>query len=348
MIELHPYGDDFTQEVDREGRYFSNIRILAEDNFADPGEEFITEVSLIPATDYYGESRAVLVREGVSTLGILPQDALEEWWPMLCALHDAGEKAVVNARIWTSQDWEERFYASVRLAMPTHNEAQEAIEEDFIEITPANLEAWKTFSNFEAEYWDKNWVQAHGWTQEQVQEQVDLTQRQIDEYQQKRQAEAPQPASVNPAKKEKDPKKPKREAAPKAVTVPVERPKVNWNELLSPDGTTRATPWQRGYVRAKVSKLYPGSESMPRIDYATIGQCEAILRHFNEDPAPLRQSGRGSMALWWVLMVTLGIFFVIMAFVPPLGTMIFLAWSGIIAHHFITRAKLKPPFDKQK
>ncbi|WP_288801766.1 hypothetical protein [uncultured Corynebacterium sp.] len=340
MIELHPYGDEFHQEVDREGRYFSNLRDLAEDNFSEPGEEFTVEVSLIPATNYYGESRAVLVREGISTLGVLPQDALEDWWPTLCALHDANEEAVVNARIWTSRDWDENFYASVRLAMPSKEEAQEAIDEDITEITSENLNAWKRFENFEIEYWDPNWVQAHGWTQDQVKEQQEITQRHLDEYQRK---SDPTSSEQSPAKSKRKTKAVKQK---KASTPPAERPVVNWDELLTPDGSERATPWQRGYVRSKVNKFYPGSERMPRIDFATVGQCESILRHFDVDPAPLHEAGRGSMALWWVFMVVIGFFFVVMAFVPPGGTVLFLLWIGVIGHHFITRARLSPPFSK--
>lgn len=162
MTNLNPFGSDYTQDVEREGRYFGNLRELAENNYADPGEEFFIDLTLEPATGYYGAERAVLVRESINTFGVLPAGAVDEWWPLLCALHDVGEDAVVPGRVWTSTDWESDFYASVKLAMPTVEEACEEVDDDGVELTEANFAAWEHFDNFVEEPWDQRWLEAHG------------------------------------------------------------------------------------------------------------------------------------------------------------------------------------------
>ena len=182
MTTLNNIGIQFDQEVERESRYFDNIRELAEDNLAEPGEEFELDLELIPATDYYGNARSVLVREGVNTVGVLPDEDVDKWWELLCALHDAKESAEIPGRIWTSRDWDTHFYASVRLDMPTIGEAEEAIKDDFVELTKDNRNAWRKFSNFVEEYWDPQWVKAHGWTQEQVDARVAQTKQALEEH----------------------------------------------------------------------------------------------------------------------------------------------------------------------
>ncbi|VZH85946.1 hypothetical protein [Corynebacterium rouxii] len=62
------------------------------------------------------------------------------------------------------------------------------------------------------------------------------------------------------------------------------------------DECKRATPSQRRYVRGRIGKYLPFSKA-PRIDYATIQQCEQILAYFNEPTEPLHKQGRDSMKL---------------------------------------------------
>lgn len=180
MTNLNPLGSDYNQEVERESFFFDNIRELAEDNLADPGEEFELDLELLPVTNYYGMERALIVRDGVSTLGWLPGEDLDYWWPLMCALQDAGERIEMPGRVWTCPDWEGDFYASVRLAMPTMAEAETEIEEDFVELTADNRKAWTRFENYIEEYWDERWVKAHGMSKEEVQRRHEETSREVE------------------------------------------------------------------------------------------------------------------------------------------------------------------------
>lgn len=179
MTDINPFGSDYAQEVERESFYFDNIRELAESNLADPGDEFELDLQILPVTNYYGMERAIIVRDGVSTLGWLPDETRDYWWPLACALHDAGEQIEVPGRVWTCPDWEGDFYASVRLAMPTMAEAETEIENDFVELTAENRKAWTNFENYIEEYWDERWVKAHGMSDEEVQRRHDETARAV-------------------------------------------------------------------------------------------------------------------------------------------------------------------------
>lgn len=191
MTNLNPFGNDYTQEVERESFYFDNIRELAEDNLADPGEEFELDLELLPVTDYYGMERAIIVRDGISTLGWLPDEDRDYWWPLACALHDAGETIEAPGRVWTCPDWEGDFYASVRLAMPTMDEAETEIEDDYVELTAENRNAWKKFENYIEEYWDKRWVKAHGMSDEEVQRRNEETSRAVEKIMAEREVASP-------------------------------------------------------------------------------------------------------------------------------------------------------------
>lgn len=122
---------------------------------------------------------------------------------------------------------------------------------------------------------------------------------------------------------------------------------VPWEVLLAPDNTPRATPLQRMYVRTTIGKKLPNKQA-PRIDYATVGQCSALLEYFGEPVAPLTEAGRGSKATWWVLMILVFVFVLVMSTVPVIGQLIVITWIVFILHHFITRLMLKPPFGKQR
>lgn len=333
MANISTYSDHYGQEVEREGRYFDNLRSLAENEFAEPGEEFYLDLELVPATDYYGDERAVLVREGISTLGILPPEDLDEWWPLLCAMADAEEDIEVSGRIWTCPDWDTRFYASVQLNMPSVDDALAALEDDFVELTPENLEAHKTFTNFVVEHWDERWRKAHDMSDEET-EQIHLETRQrlIDS------------GALDPDGSVPD-RRPSLAPTPTAQVSTAIPSSSEWALLLTPDGTPRANMFQRGYVRGTIGKHF--ENRAPRIDYATVGQCERILARFGEPADEIKKRGSFVLkALWWLLLALLALVGLIALVVGawPLTLII----ASPFVYHYITRARLQAPFDKQQ
>lgn len=170
MTLIKFFGRYYSQEVDRESVFFHNLRELAEDNLAGPGEEIKLDLELLPVTDYYNMDRAIIVRDSINTLGWLPEEDMDSWWPLACAVHDAGGTIEVPGRVWTCRDWEKDFYASVRLEMPTMAEAEAALEKDGVELTADNRRAWAHFSNYIEEYWDPRWVEAHRMPMEDIEQ----------------------------------------------------------------------------------------------------------------------------------------------------------------------------------
>ncbi|WP_138444609.1 hypothetical protein [Sinomonas susongensis] len=69
-----------------------------------------------------------------------------------------------------------------------------------------------------------------------------------------------------------------------------------WRELLAPDGTPPALPYQIDYVRSAVRQE---TGVRPSLRGLTVGQAERILAAINVDPRPLWRSGRDS----WVMNV---------------------------------------------
>ena len=67
-----------------------------------------------------------------------------------------------------------------------------------------------------------------------------------------------------------------------------------WRELLAPDGTPPALPYQVEYVRAAVRQE---TGLRPSLRGLTMGQAERILAALNVDPRPLWRSGRDSWAM---------------------------------------------------
>lgn len=119
-----------------------------------------------------------------------------------------------------------------------------------------------------------------------------------------------------------------------------------WAQLLEPDTSPRATPFQRGYTRSAISRSFPNTR-VPRLDYASVGQCEKILHYFNQPVEKLHQGGRDSLRLWWLSIV----FFLLTGLALStviLGQIILLLIAGVSIHHFWTRTKLQPPFHQQK
>lgn len=127
--------------------------------------------------------------------------------------------------------------------------------------------------------------------------------------------------------------------------MPVDR-QVDWQELLRPDDTPRATPSQRGFTRSEVSKHFPNNRA-PRSDYASVGQCQRILEHFGKNSAELTEKGRSSWGLWWLIVGILTVLTVLFAAIPGIGGVFPLVGIIVIVHHFWTRRKLEPPFSQK-
>ncbi|ARU46737.1 hypothetical protein [Corynebacterium silvaticum] len=132
-----------------------------------------------------------------------------------------------------------------------------------------------------------------------------------------------------------------------APAVPSILDPIPWGELLVQDGTRRATPFQRGYVRGIANKYITDGKA-PRIDYITVGQCEMVLRYLGESITPLTTQGRNSMTLWWVLVMAITLLVLLFSFIPTVGPLVFLASLGFLVFYFWTRSKLQPPFNKKR
>ena len=324
----------FDQEVDHESRYFDTIRELAEGNFSDPGDEFTADATLLPVTDYYGDERAIAVQVDFSTVGTLPDEDVDAWWQLAVAAHDAGDDLEVEARLWTCSDWEKKFYASVRLALPT---AQEGLSQVGDDITATNLAAVAGFTNPLEEYWDPKWRKAHGMTDDEYKVRADAALQRADAYlaERKEEQDTIPPGPANP------------------YVTPVKRPEatavqVDWTHLLTPDPSPRASLFQRGYARGVAGKAM-GNVRAPRIDYATVQQCRNIVSAFDGDVTEIDKRGSSLLkALWWVLLIVLGIWALIGLATAPVGLVLtaLIAWP--FAHHYWTRRKLTAPFGPQK
>ncbi|MFE5708902.1 hypothetical protein [Rhodococcus koreensis] len=66
-----------------------------------------------------------------------------------------------------------------------------------------------------------------------------------------------------------------------------------WAHLLRADGTPRALPFQRSYVRATVGLL---TGTRPSLKGLTVGQAERVLEALGDDPGALHRSGRDNRA----------------------------------------------------
>lgn len=181
MTNVNPHPDRFNQEVDFESRYFDNLRHLAERELAGPGAEFTVEVKLIPATGYFHRDRSILIREEANTLGELPESQVDTWWPLVCALADAGETLSIAARVWTSSDWDDRFYASVWIALPTLGQALQTLENDAVDLTRENLKAYQSFAHEVTDQAVPAWRAVHGMTDLQNQSDVNQNPQQFND-----------------------------------------------------------------------------------------------------------------------------------------------------------------------
>lgn len=247
----------YQTDVEGESYAFDEIRELAESHGAAPGKAFTMELDL---SESLGE---IIVEHLYVEFGQLAidEDAKQAWAEFL----EESPALTVRARIWTSPDWENDFYASVKVDLP-------AIEDAAARADVAPTETYGA-------------------------------------------AEPPAPASPS------------------------------WDELLAPDGTRRATPWQRGYVRGKIGRHFPENRA-PRMDFITVGQAHRVAQFFDVDPAPLTQSGRGSMALFVVALVLLNLAMVPLVFVG-VGVVFFVVELVFFVWYFRSRARLQPPFGRQ-
>ena len=292
----------YSTEVEGESYAFDEIRELAEAHGAAPGKAFITELDL---SESLGE---IIVEHMYVEFGQLEidEDAKQVWAELI----ENSLPLTVRARIWTSRDWEDDFYASVKVDLPTVEDAEAQAD--------AALKA--------------HLVETYGTedpTVEQLQRRHEEVEREADEAL----AEAARTAA-NPY------------GAPAATPpAPASPP---WFELLAPDGTPRATIHQRGYARGVAGKAM-GNAKAPRIDYATVGQCKRIVGYFGGDVGEVDKRGGALLkTLWWVLLGLLGIVALIGVVTPPVGWILtgLIVWP--FAQHYITRRKLQPPFGPQK
>ena len=288
-----------------------------------PGEEGFLELELEPATDYFGYERAIVVRETGQGLGILPEELTDEWWPFVCAMADAKEIIYVDGRLWTSEDWGERFYASIRVNLPPLQEAIQAAEDDFVELTEDNWQAHETAKWERIDYTNPTWRERHGMTDEGYREQVEATEQRLKEM---GYDFGPSTTAVRPSAS--------------AVTPGG----ADWHALMLPDDTPRATAWQRGYARGIAGQKLPGNRA-PRMDYATVGQIKRVVSHFGGDLAEVdRRGGKALTIMTRILLILL-----ILVALVALGSG---AWpvTALIAapfvYHYATRTRLKPPFSK--
>lgn len=109
-------------EVEGESFAFDEIRELAEGVNAGPGEEFTIALDL---RESLGE---ITVEHEFTEFGSLEiSDAEKAAWGTI--IEDSGYLEV-TARIWTCRDWEAKFYASVRVDLPSIENAERQIRDD--------------------------------------------------------------------------------------------------------------------------------------------------------------------------------------------------------------------------
>lgn len=295
-------------EVEGESNAFEEIRQLAEDHGAKPGETFNITLDL---QEYLDE---IIVQHNLTDFGQLElSDTDKEKWATI--LDDSGALEV-NARIWTSRDWENNFYASVRVDLPSTEDALNQLEDEHRRYV----------------------IETYG-TENPTREQVN---RRADEQLAKsKNPEISRAARERLGQTESLPTLPATQAEPASeptATTP------EWSDLLSSDGTPSANLFQRGYARGTAGKAM-GNIKAPRIDYATVGQCKRIVSAFGGDVSEIDKRGTLSLRLlWWALVFLLAIVALAGIVTPPAGWVIsaLVAWPFI--HHYATRRKLEPPF----
>ena len=298
-------------EVEGESFAFDEIRELAEQEGAKPGKAFTVQLDLRTSFD------EVTVEHNFTEFGELKlSQSTKASWARLIQDSPGME---VTARIWTSQNWEENFYASVRVDLPEVGEASRQI------------------NDFD---WDQQSIDKYGTTdptEEQIRRAVAEKLSKSSDPSLARVAQERLTQAVNPYRSA---------SAPQPVEI--HSASRDWSILLMPDSTPRANLFQRGYARAAYGRAM-GDAKAPRIDYATVGQCKHIAHVYGADVQEIdKRGGTLLKLLWWVLLFMLGIVALIGVFTPPVGWLVtgLVAWPFV--HHYVTRRKLEPPFGPQR
>ena len=185
-ISLHSY--DYNQETDNESWNFEHLNDLRDSEMADRGDEFELELQLTPATNYFGHDRIIVISHRSHTpLSTLPTSMTDDWWPLVTERFAAKDPIEVNGRIWTSPELKE-FYASVRIALPSIEEAEQEVRDDMYldDGTENGVYVFRTpvdFSNEFNDYINPVWRQAHGMTKDQYDAEVEKTNRELERMQ---------------------------------------------------------------------------------------------------------------------------------------------------------------------
>ena len=330
-IEVSSYPPSHAQETDHESWHFQRIERLQENADVDRGEEFFMELQLLPATNYFGLEKAIAVVDVIHPVSVLPAELTKDLWPLVTYLYEKNEELEVSGRLWTSPEYRE-FYASVRIDLPPIDEIQDTVRYELVLEDDFEFPDNPYFVNNIVDYTSEEWRKAHGMTDEEAQAHVDATARRVREF------------------------RSESSAGDKTYPLEVQKPdtsqdvisKLDWVNLLTPDGTPRANLFQRGYVRATVRE-HSSSGKAPRIDYATVGQCKRILEEFGEPTSEVdKRNGLVLKGLWWILLILLAIVGLIGLFTPPVGWVFLAIVLSPFFYHYWTRLGLKPPFGKQQ
>lgn len=173
MTNISLYSYDYNQETDNESWNFERLNDIRNSEMAERGEDIEIELNLIPVTNYFGHDRMIAISDGgrmpVSTL---PTSMTDEWWPLVTDCFAQDISLEVNARIWTSPEMKE-FYASVRIDLPSIEEAEQEVRDDMYldEGAENGVYVFRTppgFANELNDYLNPVWRKAHGMTDGQM------------------------------------------------------------------------------------------------------------------------------------------------------------------------------------
>lgn len=337
----------YRQDIEGESRAFEELRDMAVAAGADPGKSFFDRVRLVEDLGTVSAEHDIY-----GNLGDLPIEDNLAWSHLIRYIDSVFlEDLEVAARIWTCQDWEEDFYASVRLDLPTPEDALEQVR-DASGMTPEEeAEHAGDQTPFPSEDDLEEFINGDPEPEAPMTpERIAEIYRHADELL----AESNDPEISTAARKRLEegiyPPHPRQntEPSPAPAVAPAHSVAVDdtpWERLLAPDGTARATPFQRGYVRGKIARHFPKKQA-PRLDFMTIGQAHQICVHFDVDPEPLTKGGRGSMGLFVTLVIVFNLLALLLS-VVGVGVVLLIWESWFVPWYFITRHRLKPPFSRQ-
>lgn len=179
-IEISSYPPFHTQDTDHESWHFEHIDFLRDFNNQPRGEEFVKDLELLPVTNYFGLDRAIAVVHCDRPVSLLPEQIAKLCWPLVTALHTRNETLEVSARIWTSPE-DREFYASVRIALPSVDEAEAIARNDLDLEDDHEFRTDPAFRNYIEDYTSTKWRAAHGMPDEEHERRVDETSRRVAE-----------------------------------------------------------------------------------------------------------------------------------------------------------------------